>query len=58
MQALGGTITQFSFSGTARWVGLRRVDIGDADAFTVEPEGIAIYHAIDPAADVAKSKLG
>lgn len=58
MQALSSTIAQFSFSGTARWVGLRRVDIGDADAFTVEPEGIAIHYAIDPAADVTKSELG
>jgi len=57
MQALSGTIAQFSFSGTARWVGLRRVNVSNADALAVEPKGVTINHTIDPAADVAKSEL-
>jgi len=57
MQALCGAIAQFSLSGAARWMSLRRVDISDADTLTVEPEGIAIHHTIYAAAYVAKSEL-
>lgn len=57
MQALGSTIAQFSLSGAARWMGLRRVNVGNPYALAVEPKGVAIHHAIDPAANVAKPEV-
>ena len=40
--------TSLAFALASWWAELRRVDVGDPDLFTSEPERIAIHHASDP----------
>ena len=53
-QPLGRGFAKHRFFGTARGVSFGGINVGDPVFLTPEPEGIAIDHAILPAALAAK----
>ena len=49
--------SKFSLSGALRASDFGRVDVGYAHAFPVEPERVAIDHAVHPATGAADGKI-